>query len=111
LPWIEDVMRIDPFSASRYEIDWARALYACGRPADATAILERTERNHYESRLWLAVCHVETGHDERARLAIREAPAMRPDLRVSSVLERQPWKRSEDAARVEAALLRAGLPL
>jgi adenylate cyclase len=110
LPWIEEVMRIDPFSASRYETDWVRALYACGRPVDAKAILERTARSHYESRLWLAACYVETGQEEPARHAIREALAMRPGLTISSVLERQPWKRSEDVARVEAALLCAGLP-
>jgi adenylate cyclase len=110
LPWIEEVMRIDPFSSSRYETDWVRALYACGRPIEAKAILERTARSHYESYLWLAACRVEIGQEEQARHALREALAMRPDLTVSSVLERQPWKRSEDAARVEAALLRAGLP-
>ena len=36
LPWIEQAMRIDPFSASHYETDWVRALYASGRPGRPT---------------------------------------------------------------------------
>ena len=110
LPWIEQAMRIDPFSASLYETDWVRALYASGRPSEAKAVLERAVRNDYVNYLWLATCDVEVGQEEQARHAIREALAMRPALTISSVMVQQPWKQSEDAARVEAALLRAGLP-
>jgi adenylate cyclase len=110
LPWIEQVMRVDPFSASRYEIDWVRALYASGRPIDAKAVLERSARSHYNTCLWFAACCVEAGQVEQARHSIREALAIRPDLTIASVLEGQPWKRPEDTARIEAVLLRAGLP-
>jgi adenylate cyclase len=110
LTWIEQAMRIDPFSASLYETDWVRALYASGRPSEAKAVLERAVRSDYVNYLWLATCDVEVGQEEQARQAVRGALAMRPALTISSVMEEQPWKRSEDAARIEAALLRAGLP-
>ena len=110
LPWIEQAMRIDPFSASHYETDWVRALYAAGRPSEAMAVLQRAVRNDYVHHLWLATCSVEVGQDEQARDEVQKALATRPALTISSVMAEQPWKRSEDAERIQAALLRARLP-
>ncbi len=111
LPWIEQAMRIDPFSASHYETDWVRALYASGRPGEANAVLQRSVRNDHVHHLWLATCSVEVGQEEQARKEVRKALAMRPALTISSVLAHEPWKKSEDAERIQAALLRASLPL
>jgi adenylate cyclase len=111
LPWIEQAMRIDPFSASHYETDWVRALYASGRPGEANAVLQRSVRNDYVHHLWLATCSVEVGQEEQARKEVRKALAMQPALTISSVLAYEPWKKSEDAERIQAALLRASLPL
>ena len=110
LPWIEQVMRIDPFSASHYETDWVRALYACGRPVDAKAILQRSVRNDYDRHLWLATCSVEIGQEEQARKGPEGA---RDATGFDNLLcaGKEPWKKSEDAERIQAALLRASLPL
>ena len=110
LSWIEQAMRIDPFSASHYETDWVRALYASGRPSEAKAVLQRVVRNDYVHHLWLATCSVEVGQEEQGRDEVQKALAMRPALTISSVMAEQPWKRSEDVERIEAALLRARLP-
>ena len=110
LPWIEQAMRIDPFSASRYETDLVRALYAARRVDKAVDVLEGSTRTHYDTKLWRAACYVEIGREEEARIAIKEVLATRPHLTVGSVMEGQPWKKPQDAARVEAALSSAGLP-
>ena len=110
LPWIEQAMRIDPFSASRYETDLVRALYAAGRVNEAADVLEGSTRTHYDTKLWRAACYVEIDREEEARTAIREALVAQPHLTVGSVMEAQPWKRLEDTARVSTALSRAGLP-
>ena len=49
LPWIEQAMRIDPFSASRYETDLVRALYAARRVDKAVDVLEGSTRTHYDT--------------------------------------------------------------
>jgi adenylate cyclase len=110
LPWIEQAMRIDPFSASRYETDLVRALYAAGRVNEAADVLEGSTRTHYDTKLWRAACCVEIDREEEARTAIREALVAQPHLTIGSVMEAQPWKRLEDTARVSTALSRAGLP-
>lgn len=110
LPWLEQAMRVDPFSASRYETDLARALYAGKRAGEAVDVLKRTTRPNYGIFLLRAVCHVELGDHERGKSAIAEALADRPELSVGLVMERQPWKRQEDTQRMANALLRAGLP-
>ncbi len=110
LPWIEQAMRIDPFSASRYETDLVRAFYAARRVDEAVDVLEGSTRTHYDTKLWRAVCYVEIGREEEAQIAIKEVLATRPHLTVGSVMEAQPWKKPQDAARVEAALSRAALP-
>ena len=51
LPWIEQAMRIDPFSASRYETDLVRALYAAGRVNEAADVLEGSTRTHYDTKI------------------------------------------------------------
>src|SRR5207253_922194 len=40
LPWIEQAMRVDPFSAARYETDVVRALFATKRVKEAVTLLE-----------------------------------------------------------------------
>jgi adenylate cyclase len=110
LPWIEQALRIDPFSASRYENDLVRALYAANHITEAVSVLESSTLTHYEAFLWKAACYSETEREADAKSALREALSSRPHLTVASVMEAQPWKRTQDTARIEAALSRAGLP-
>lgn len=110
LQWIEQAMRVDPFSATRYEIDLVRALYACARIPDAKFVLERSGRTSQNIHLWMAACLVEAGEDRRARGEIRKLLAVRPNMTVSEVLLSQPWQRPEDVQRIEMAMRRAGLP-
>jgi len=111
IPWIQRAMRIDPFSADRYYLDLARALFTAERPGEAAAVLERTPRERYEHYQWLAACHAAGGDIGAARDAARRLMTLRPDLTVAAIATRGPrWKREEDKARLIEMLRRAGLP-
>ncbi|MFO1161306.1 MAG: winged helix-turn-helix domain-containing protein [Reyranellaceae bacterium] len=110
LPWIEQAMRLDPFSASRYEFDLVRAHYATDRAAEAKAVLDRSTRIGQKRHLWMAACLVDLGAEGKAREEVEKLLAIRPGMSVSEVLQSQPWKRPEDATRIETAMRRAGLP-
>ena len=111
IPWIERAMRLDPFSGHRYYLDMARALFMVGRPADATVVLVRTARTHWEHYLWLAACCATAGMESAANQAGQEAKALRPSLSIAAFVDGWfVWRRNEDKARLRDALAQAGLP-
>jgi len=111
IPWIEQAMRIDPFSAHRYYLDLVRALFMGQRPADAIAILERTTREHWEHYLWLAASYAATDERTAAQQAGHQAITLRPQLSIASYIDGGfKWKRAEDKARLRDTLARTGLP-
>jgi adenylate cyclase len=110
IPWLERAMRVDPFSADRYYLDLARALFMAERTAEAIAVLERTEPVHYEHYVWLAACNAAIGEDAAAHQAGKQAVVLRPELTIKTYFAGWfTWKRPEDKARLYGALLRSGL--
>jgi adenylate cyclase len=110
VPWIELAMRLDPFSAHRYYLDLARALFMANRPAEAIIVLERNSRSHWEHYLWVAACYTAADEEAAALRAGQAATNLRPELTVRSYVDfRFRWKRAEDKARLHDALARAGL--
>jgi adenylate cyclase len=111
IPWIEQAMRLDPFSAHRYYLDMVRALFMAGRPAEAVAVLERNARSHWMHDLWLAACHATVGNLSAGREAGQRVMTLRPGFTIASYLDSgSKWKKPEDRARLCDALTRAGLP-
>jgi adenylate cyclase len=111
IPWIERAMRLDPFSADRYALDLARALFMAQRPHDAAAVLERTWRNDYEHYVWLAAALAASSDTAKAQEACRQALAIRPGLSIGACFDQGfPWKRAEDEDRLRSALRLAGMP-
>ena len=108
IPWIEQAMRIDPFSAHRCYLDMARALFMAERPAEAIAVLERTARAHWEHYLWLAASRAAASEESEAQQAGREATALRPICRLRRIWMDLPG--SGVKMRLRNALARAGLP-
>jgi adenylate cyclase len=111
IPWIEQAVRLDPFSAHRYYLDMVRAHFMAGRPAEAIAILERNARTHWEHDLWLAACHAAIGSLSTAHEAGRRVMTVRPGFTIATYVDgRFKWKKPEDRARLCDALTQAGLP-
>jgi adenylate cyclase len=111
IPWIEQAMRLDPFSADRYYLDLVRALFMAERAVEAIEVLERMQPTNYEHSVWLAACCAATNEDVAAREAGKQAVALRPDLSISTYgVGGFTWKRPEDKARLHNNLLRSGLP-
>jgi adenylate cyclase len=111
IPWIEQAMRLDPFSADRYYLDLVRALFMAERAVEAIAILEGMQPASYEHYIWLAACYAASGQDAAARQAGKQAVALRPDLSISAYgVGGFTWKRPEDMARLHNDLMRSGLP-
>jgi len=111
IPWIERAMRLDPFSSHRYYLDMVRALFMAGRPTEATVVLERAARIHWEHYLWLAACYAAADKESAAKQGAQEAMALRPNLSIATYIDKWfIWRRNEDKARLREALARAGLP-
>jgi adenylate cyclase len=111
IPWIEQAMRLDPFSAHRYYLDMVRALFMAKRPAEAVAILERIARTDWEHRVWLAACRAAEGNQSMAQEVGLQVIALRPHFTINAYVEmRFRWKRAEDTDRLCDALEQAGLP-
>lgn len=109
IAWIEQAMRLDPFSAYRYYLDWVRALFMAGRPLEAIAVLERNARTHWEHDLWLAACHAAAGAQTGAREIGQRVIAQRPALTIAAYVNGR-FNRSEDRARLSDSLAEARLP-
>jgi adenylate cyclase len=110
IPWIEQAMRLDPFSAHRYYLDMVRALYMAGRPAEAIAVLERNARTHWVHDLWLAACHAAMGSLSTAHEAGQRVMALRPTFTIATYLDSGYRWKPEDRARLCNALTQVGLP-
>ena len=111
IPWIEQAMRLDPFSAHRYYLDMVRALFMAEQPADAVAVLDQNARVHWEHDLWLAACHAAIGNQSMAHEAGQRVLAVRPGFTIANYVDsRFRWKRPEDRNRLGDRLAQAGLP-
>jgi adenylate cyclase len=109
IAWIEQAMRLDPFSAYRYYLDLVRALFMAARPVEAIAVLERNARTHWEHDLWLAACHAAAGDPSTAREAGRRVTELRPGFAIAVYVNGR-FKKPEDRSRLSDKLAEAGLP-
>jgi adenylate cyclase len=109
IPWIEQAMKLDPFSPERYYLVLARALFTADRRAEALAVLDANKCKHHDHYIWLAACKA-VSEPEEARAAAQQALGLRPGLTVSGISSRQPWRRRQDTAHFEEALKAAGFP-
>lgn len=111
IPWIEQAIRLDPFSAHRYYLDMVRALFMAERPAEAIALLERNARSQWEHDLWLAACHAMMGNQSAAHEAGQRLMTQRPAFTITGYVDgRFKWKKPEDRGRLSDGLAQAGLP-
>jgi len=85
------------------------ALFNLARHDDAIAALNGLAFQTVRSRGYAAAAAMALGDGERARKALAEARAIRPDLTVSLMLGREYYRDPEDTARLRGLLVEAGL--
>ena len=80
------------------------------RYEEAVASFSHAREKHYRILALQAACQAELGDLARARANVADCLALKPDFSVSHYMSKEPFKIAADAERVEAALLKAGLP-
>jgi TolB-like protein/Flp pilus assembly protein TadD len=85
------------------------ALFNLGRFEEAIAALNGLAFQTPRSRCYAAASAMAGGDEARARKAVAEAIAIRPDLTVSLLLRRESYRDPDAAARLAGLLVAAGL--
>jgi tetratricopeptide (TPR) repeat protein len=107
------VIRLDPFHHPTYGSYLAVGYYLSGREADALDLLRNSIRRlpgYRPARIWHAIAAAQVGQLDEARASILEALRVAPDTTIESWMEYSGLADPEHAARVRAALRKAGLP-
>jgi len=110
LEYIAEAEALDPLLPVWCLEEKGVALFNLGRYAEAASALNGLAFQTYRSRSYAAASAMALGEGERSRKALGEAVSIRPDLTASKLLGRECYRYPEDAARLRALLVEAGLP-
>ena len=111
LGWLARVREIDPyFDVVWYWRAYAQAYMHLQRYADAVLMFGHVRVRAYRPAALMAGCCAELGDAERARAAVAECLAQRPDFTIGWFMSKEPHRDPAIAARVAASLRLAGLP-
>jgi tetratricopeptide (TPR) repeat protein len=108
-------MRLSPLDALMYNMQGGAALahFLAGRNDQASALAEEALRNQpdYITALRiLAASRALGGRQEDAQKAVARLCRVDPASRISNLLDRVPLRRSQDIAKFEDGLRKAGMP-
>jgi tetratricopeptide (TPR) repeat protein len=108
-------MRLSPLDPeiSRMQAGIATAHFLCGRYVEASLWAQKAlrEKPGYLTAIRIAAASCALGGQrEEAQRALSVLRRLDPALRVSSLKDRLPFRRSADLARYENGMRRAGLP-
>lgn len=111
LDWFARAREIDPyFDPAWYWRGLGQAYMHLERYDEAAASLSHAREKHYRILALLAASQAELGDLDHARINVADCLALRPNFSVSSYMRKEPYKIAAEAGRMEAALLKAGLP-
>jgi adenylate cyclase len=113
IEFLEHVIRLDPFHHPTYGSYLAVGYYLSGRDAEALDLLRNSIRRlpgYRPARIWHAIVAAQLGLLDEARTSIAEALKVAPDTTIASWMQYSGLANPEHAARVRAALSKAGLP-
>ena len=111
LQWSVRAQQADPYFGPRWF--WrqqARSYFILRRFEEALGMLERTPGTLWTETAYLAGCHAQVGHKERARGFAQTCLELRPDFSIRKMLVVEPYKSGSDAQTVAQSLQLAGLP-
>jgi tetratricopeptide (TPR) repeat protein len=115
LEHITRAMRLSPQDPQIFDMQTgaAYALFSAGRYDEALSWAQKAlrERPHYPHAMRVMVASLGMmGQHDQAAIAVARLRALLPELRISNLRDVTPRRRSEDIARLEEGLRRAGLP-
>jgi adenylate cyclase len=110
IDWIKKAMRLNPYHPQRFWNHLGRACYCAERYAEAVeALLRITQPDHAHHAL-LAASFAQMDDSAAAATHAAEVLKREPKFSVATYLAAQRYKYEPDRKRLEAGLLKAGLP-
>jgi TolB-like protein/tetratricopeptide (TPR) repeat protein len=113
IEFLEHVIRLDPFHHPSYGSYLAVGYYLSGRDAEALDLLRNSIARlpgYRPARIWHATVAAQLDQCDEARASIAEALRVAPQTTITSWMEYIGLANPSHAARVRAALSKAGLP-
>jgi adenylate cyclase len=110
IDWIKKAMRLNPYHPQRFWNHLGRACYCAERYAEAAEALSRITQPDHTHHALLAATFAQTGNAAAAAAHTAEVLKREPKFSVAAYLATQRYKQEADRRRLEAGLLKAGLP-
>jgi adenylate cyclase len=110
IDWIRKAMRLNPYHPQRFWNHLARACYCAERYAEAAEALSRITQPDHTHHALLAATLAQMGKEAVAAAHASEVLKREPKFSVAAYLATQHYKHEADLRRLEAGLLKAGLP-
>ena len=110
IDWIKKAMRLNPYHPQRFWSHLGRACYCAEKYAEAAEAFSRITQPDYTHHAFLAATFAQIGDTAAAAAHAAEVLKREPKFSVAAYLATQHYKREVDGRRLEAGLLKAGLP-
>jgi adenylate cyclase len=110
IDWIKKAMRLNPYHPERFWSHLGRACYCAERYAEAAEAFSRITRLDHTHHALLAATLTQMGDVVAATAHAAEVLKREPNFSVAAYLATQHYKRKADRERIEAGLIKAGLP-
>ena len=110
IDWIKKAMRLNPYHPERFWSHLGRACYCAEKYAEAADAFSRITRPDYMHHAFLAATFARMGNAVAAAAHATEVLQRETKFSVADFLRTQHYKHEADRKRLEAGLLKAGLP-
>ena len=110
IDWIKKAMRLNPYHPERFWSHLGRACYCAEKYAEAADAFSRITRPDYTHHAFLAATFARMGNAVAATAHATEVLQRETKFSVTDFLTTQHYKQVADRDRLEAGLLKAGLP-
>jgi len=110
IDWIKKAMRLNPYHPERFWSHLGRACYCAEKYAEAADAFSRVTRPDYMHHAFLAATFARMGNAVAAAAHATEVLQRETKFSVADFLRTQHYKHEADRKRLEAGLLKAGLP-
>ena len=110
IDWIKKAMRLNPYHPERFWSHLGRACYCAEKYAEAADAFSRINRPDYMHHAFLAATFARMGNAVAAAAHATEVLQRETKFSVADFLRTQHYKHEADRKRLEAGLLKAGLP-